>query len=97
MEIVKLNPMNISGIISIYKEIARVVNVSDEDVVMYEPTKVSVSKAVYDIVLEHYKANGTDLSFAMDWCCYGPKTDDALTGCTARVEEGWYELEEEEE
>ena len=97
MEIVKLNPENITGIISIYREIARVVNVSDEDVRMYEPTKVYVSKAVYDIVLEHYKANGTELSFAMDWCCYGPKAEYTLAGCTAMVEEGWYELEEEEE
>ena len=97
MEIVKLNPENITGIISIYKEIARVMNVSDEDVRMYEPHKVYVSKAVYDIALEQYKAADADLNFAMDWCCYGPKTDDTLTGCIARVEEGWYELEEEEE
>ena len=79
----------ITGITSIYDEVARQLDY-DPDKVKYDCRKIEVSERMYDKINKYYKDKGVgDLSFAMDWCCYGPKVDTELCDMEVHIEYGF--------
>ena len=100
MELVKLNAGAITGIVSIYDEIARKKNIDPASIETYDCTKVEVSQYIFELVKTYYNGLGlTDpaLELGMNWCCYGPRAVDELEGCVARIEDGFFKFKEVEE
>ena len=63
----------------------------------YDCTKIVVSNQIADLVEQYYQANCTSdwkLAFGMDWCCYGPKVDESLTGMEVEIQDGFFKEEE---
>ena len=59
----------------------------------YNCTKIEVSKHIADIIEKTYNPHdGTKdwyQTFAMQWCCFGPKENTSLDDYEVRVEEGF--------
>lgn len=73
------------SIVSFYDRVAEAIGV-DPSTVEYDCRKISVSKERFEAISSNYKDAE---HFGMYWACYGPKTDERLTGDEVEIEEGF--------
>ena len=72
-----------------YENVALVLG-KDPFNLMYECTKINVSKNVQDLIFEYYKAEGAqDYEICMRWCCFGPKVDETLEDFEVEIFDGF--------
>ena len=73
------------GIQAFYDLIAKQLGYDPEKVV-YDCTKIDVSKSVQDQIFAFYKNDGASLeAISQAWVCYGPKTSLTYDDCVAEV------------
>ena len=91
-------------IITLYNCVAIAMGYIPDDVEKYGCTHIDVATNIADNVENWYKekyepeiGDNWRMKFGMEWCCYGPKTDDELEPNSVRVEDGFIQLAGEEE
>ena len=81
-------PMKEQGIIDLYDAVAEEMDVESFN---YDCRKISVSQERFENVESFYSSQGVDsVTFAMWWCCYGPKAVDHLHGEEIEIENGFF-------
>ena len=80
------------SIVDLYNYIAIKLGL-DPEKCHYDCTKINVSNGIFENVQEWYKQQCKNadykLAFGMDWCCYGPKADENLSGYNATIQDGF--------
>lgn len=87
----KLRGINANcGIPTFYDNVAMAMGLSIENC-HYSCSHIKVSQSVADAIMGHYEKEGADqMSIAMMWLNWGPKTDENLSEDMVEVEEGFY-------
>jgi len=90
---VNINPedsTNVTNIVSFYDNVAQTLGF-DKDKVLYDCTKIDVSKNIQDNIYEVWEKMGApDAEIAITWLNSGPKADDKLPDDTIRISHGFF-------
>lgn len=84
-------------IMELYNKVAVAAGVDPDKVETYDCTKILVAKDLQDAVYAKYEQEinpyEVNVAFGMDWCCYGPKTDEGLEDGTVEYEDEFFKME----
>lgn len=81
-------PLVEESIIQFYERCAKSIGENADG--NFDCTRINVSNERMEYIESYYMANGMDApSFAMLWCCIGPKAIDKLVGEVVRIADGF--------